>query len=122
MSDGRISGAEARRREALADASCEVVCYRHAADLPLLLKDISMDGEGLYVEVGPCSVCAATVEALEQERDEARDCGQDGGCALSPGCQRHWMERNTELWRERDEALERLANVRAALRAGEPKP
>jgi hypothetical protein len=77
----------------------------------------------------------ATVEALEQERDEARDCGQDGGCALSPGCQRHWMERNTELWRERDEALERLANVRAALRdtlrdtaaaaalrAGEPKP
>lgn len=46
---------------------------------------------------------ALTVRAL-RERDEARDCGQDGVCAITPGCQRHWEERNRELVRERDEA------------------
>ena len=28
------------------------------------------------------------------------DCGQDGVCKLSPGCDRHWEERNRELVRE----------------------
>ena len=41
---------------------------------------------------------------LERERDEARDCGQEGVCANPPGCHRHWLERNRELVRERDEA------------------
>ena len=42
------------------------------------------------------------------------DCGQDGVCKLSPGCDRHWEERNRELVRERDEAwsfLRRTANA-----------
>ena len=101
---------------------------KHAREVAVLRKEV----ESFSVMA---ELLAGKALALEQERDEARDCGQDGGCALSPGCQRHWMERNTELWRERDEALERLANVRAALRdtlrdtaaaaalrAGEPKP
>ena len=37
---------------------------------------------------------------LAVDRDMQRDCGQDGVCAVSPGCQRHWLERNTELHRD----------------------
>ena len=33
-----------------------------------------------------------------------RDCGQDGVCKLSPGCNRHLEEWNRELVRQRDEA------------------
>lgn len=32
-----------------------------------------------------------------EERDEARDCGQPGCCAIPPGCQRCWEIRNREL-------------------------
>jgi len=42
------------------------------------------------------------------------DCGQDGVCALAPGCDRHWGERCRELMAERDEAraeVERLRGV-----------
>ena len=67
MTDDRITGDEAHRREVLADASCEVVCYQHAADVPMLLKDVSMDGEGLHVEVGQCSVCAAERDTLRAD-------------------------------------------------------
>ena len=31
------------------------------------------------------------------------DCGQDGVCAVSPGCNRHWEARNRELVTERDQ-------------------
>lgn len=41
----------------------------------------------------------ATVTA---ERDAIRDCGQDGVCALAPGCMRHFAERGRELVTERD--------------------
>lgn len=41
-------------------------------------------------------------ETAERERDEARDCGQVGVCAVTPGCQRHWAERARELLAERD--------------------
>lgn len=34
--------------------------------------------------------------------EAAVDCGQDGPCAIAPGCQRHWAERNRELVAERD--------------------
>jgi len=71
MDDRRISAEEARRREVLADASCEVVCYQHAADVPVLLRDISMDGEGLHAEVGQCPVCAADLAAANLRADEA---------------------------------------------------
>lgn len=50
---------------------------------------------------------AVFAEKVVRERDEARDCGQDGVCAITPGCHRHWQERNRELVRERDE-LKRL--------------
>ena len=36
-----------------------------------------------------------------RQRSEIEDCGQDGVCRLSPGCNRHWEERNRELVRER---------------------
>jgi hypothetical protein len=51
---------------------------------------------------------AATAEARVAE---LRDCGQHGVCVLSPGCCRHWEERNLELLTERDEARARLAEV-----------
>lgn len=40
------------------------------------------------------------------------DCGQDGVCAIAPGCIKHWEERNRELVRERDLAE---AKIEAAL-------
>lgn len=53
----------------------------------------------------------AALRQLELQRDEARakaarlaDCGQAGVCELSPGCVRHFIERNAELVKERDEA------------------
>jgi hypothetical protein len=49
--------------------------------------------------------------ALLKERDEARDCGQDGPCAIAPGCQRHWAERNHELWAEVERFRETLRTV-----------
>jgi hypothetical protein len=55
-----------------------------------------------------------------RERDEARDCGQEGVCANPPGCQRHWLERNRELVRERDEAralAEQMSESNAVLMA-----
>jgi len=33
---------------------------------------------------------------------QIEDCGQDGVCKLSPGCNRHWEERNRELVRENE--------------------
>ena len=67
--------------------------------------------ECFYIEgnghADECSVGAAdmhdTIARLTAERDEARDCEQDGVCA-APGCLRCWQTRNLELLRERDEA------------------
>jgi hypothetical protein len=39
----------------------------------------------------------------EKERDKMEDCGQNGVCAISPGCVRHWLGRNLELAKEREE-------------------
>ena len=44
------------------------------------------------------------IETWRESRPEIEDCGQDGVCKLSPGCNRHWEERNRELVRQRDEA------------------
>jgi len=64
-------------------------------------------------EKATLSTHCVRAERVAQERKEAlavaereRDCGQDGVCAISPGCARHWQERNRELVRERDEAKE----------------
>ena len=38
----------------------------------------------------------------DRQRSEIEDCGQDGVCKLSPGCNRHWEERNRELVRENE--------------------
>lgn len=75
------------------------------------------DEELGFIEAGVrdgCAFTAATVEALLarlRAAEAERDCGQAGACAVSPGCQRHWQERNAELVRERDEA--RAALIRA---------
>jgi hypothetical protein len=58
--------------------------------------------------------------AVIEERNAARDCGQEGVCANPPGCQRHWEERNRELVRERDEAralAEQMSESNAVLMA-----
>ena len=48
------------------------------------------------------TTCSGALPKIRQ-RSEIEDCGQDGVCALSPGCNRHWEERNRELVRELEE-------------------
>ena len=43
------------------------------------------------------------------------DCEQDGVCAVSPGCNRHWQERNRELVAERDAAIARAESAEKQL-------
>lgn len=45
--------------------------------------------------------CRGALPKIRQ-RSEVEDCGQDGVCKLSPGCNRHWEERNRELVRENE--------------------
>lgn len=48
------------------------------------------------------ATCSGALPKIRQ-RSEIEDCGQDGGvCKLSPGCNRHWEERNRELLRENE--------------------
>lgn len=47
------------------------------------------------------TTCRGALPTIRQ-RSEIEDCGQDGVCALSPGCNRHWEERNRELVRENE--------------------
>lgn len=64
------------------------------------------------VELG--QACTKAIEERNEARAklaEALDCGQEGVCVLSPGCCRHWEERNQELVNERNEARELLAKV-----------
>ena len=49
------------------------------------------------------TTCSGALPKIRQ-RSEIEDCGQDGVCKLSPGCNRHWEGRNRELVRQRDEA------------------
>lgn len=44
-----------------------------------------------------CAKLRALAEKTMRERDEARDCGQEGVCAIAPGCQRHWADSNREI-------------------------
>jgi len=78
-----------------------------------LLKQRIGDDEGWSVEVSQNLRNGARVSRFgggwrhravlaERERDELEDCGQDGVCRLSPGCNRHWEERNRELVRENE--------------------
>jgi len=47
------------------------------------------------------TTCSGALPKIRQ-RSEIEDCGQDGVCRLSPGCNRHWEERNRELVRENE--------------------
>ncbi len=47
------------------------------------------------------TTCSGALSKIRQ-RSEIEDCGQDGVCKLSPGCNRHWEERNRELVRENE--------------------
>jgi hypothetical protein len=62
------------------------------------------------------TTCSGALPKIRQ-RSEIEDCGQDGVCRLSPGCNRHWEERNRELVRERDAALARVRKLEVASRA-----
>jgi hypothetical protein len=44
------------------------------------------------------------------------DCGQDGICAVSPGCMRHWHQRARELFDEREELRKRLDELQSRLK------
>lgn len=98
--------AEAAKAEPFRSASIALLADRQAIwnerDAAIARAE---DAEALAGELEAASGLESRLlaEAI-RERDEARDCGQDGVCAISPGCQRHWLERNGELLRERDEA------------------
>lgn len=73
-----------------------------------------------------CEPWLSRAIAAERKLDEARDCGQAGVCAIAPGCQRHWEERNRELvgklervrgvaWYWTGDAEDALAEIRAIL-------
>jgi hypothetical protein len=47
------------------------------------------------------TTCSGALPKIRQ-RSEIEDCGQDRVCKLSPGCNRHWGERNRELVRENE--------------------
>ena len=47
------------------------------------------------------TTCSGALPKIRQ-RSEIEDCGQEGVCKLSPGCNRHWEERNRELLRENE--------------------
>jgi len=47
------------------------------------------------------TTCSGALPKIRQ-RSEIEDCGQDDVCKLSPGCNRHWEERNRELLRENE--------------------
>ena len=47
------------------------------------------------------TTCSGALPKIRQ-RSDIEDCGQDGVCKLSPGCSRHWEERNRELVRENE--------------------
>lgn len=76
---------------------------REASENPSsFLRQLTTEEIAFTRRASPDVVLALIARVREAERE--RDCRQEGACALSPGCQRHWQERNAELVRERDEA------------------
>lgn len=53
--------------------------------------------------------------AVLDRLEKVDDCGEEGACGFSPGCNRHWEERNRELVAERDAALAKFAELREAI-------
>ena len=53
---------------------------------------------------------------LVRKLDQLSDCGQDGVCAISPGCVRHWAQRNHELVLKHAD-MQRLVLQASVLRA-----
>lgn len=80
--------------------------------------------ERVCPEAATCPTCVVSKQAVKdaiRQRDEARDCGQEGVCAIAPGCQRHWAERNRELTALRPEdiiALGKYENQVADVKRG----
>lgn len=104
------------RERAELDALAELDEQRARAEkAEAFAKEIHWRCESLRVER---NAAQDRTEKAERERDEARDCGQDGVCKVPPGCQRHWAERNRELLAERGKARAELA--RLAPTEGEP--
>jgi len=109
-----LSGeADAVRRAESAEMGCEIAYRREPTQAEgdaAEASDAPRGGE-CFVAMGGwtgrrCRACDRWVwggpTACEgcvrrEERDEARDCGQDTVCKVPPGCQRHWEERNREL-------------------------
>jgi hypothetical protein len=54
-----------------------------------------------------------TIRDLRARLAQHEKCGQDGVCAITPGCDWHWAERNRELVAERDALAKALADARA---------
>lgn len=46
---------------------------------------------------------AKQLDAAQERVRQLQDCGQDGPCVLSPGCQRHFLEHTRTLLAEAEE-------------------
>lgn len=57
----------------------------------------------------------AQLAAAEDRAQLSRDCCQVDVCAVPPGCQRHWQERNQELVERNRELVTERDDVEAAL-------
>jgi hypothetical protein len=70
-------------------------------------SDIDHEPDARYIAAAH-NALPGLVERVRRA-EAAVDCGQNGPCAVAPGCQRHWEKRNRELVAERD-ALREVAS------------
>lgn len=84
---------------------CETKREERAASRELALDSVIrllLAAETLEQERHARQVAEATLAGVRDARTKIEDCGQDGVCKLSPGCNRHWEERSRELVRENE--------------------
>lgn len=76
-----------------------VVSKRHAKSLMSSLNEILHYLDTTSRVSCPQITCeqAAVIAALLRKANSYEDCGQDGVCAISPGCNRHFLDFNREL-------------------------
>ena len=88
----------------VAVARDKAIARAEAAELALAEVDMVLGVVGADRDFRRQMLCSNRdrLRQAERARDEARDCGQDGVCVISPGCQRHWEERVREVIAERD--------------------
>lgn len=96
--------------------NCVYCGHRHGPGetTPVSMADALKAHVETYAE-HPMSKLRAERDDLAAKLAELEDCGQDGVCALSPGCVRHWRERNSEIAAKLVDVEAQCAAMRSAL-------